>query len=926
MIIADRDAATGLVDEPQTNPHLTIATACLSGTLEDKLAAAAAAGFHGIELFESDLIASAWSPAQVRHECTRRGLTIDLYQPFRDFEAVPPDLFRANLRRAEHKFDLLEQLGAATMLVCSSESADAVDDDDLASEQLHELADRAHRRGIRIAYEALAWGRFVSSYTHAWRIVRHADHPALGLCLDSFHVLSRGDDAAGIRVVPGAKVFHLQLADAPRLKMDVVEWSRHHRLFPGLGSFDLTDFLGQVLTTGYDGPLSLEVFNDVYRQADPRHAAIDGMRSLLALQESIGVRGPRPARDRLRPLDLPPAPQLGGHVFTELAVDEVSGPLVARTLTALGFAHTGQHRSKPVQLWQQGNARLLLNFAPQRTVPPGTAAICALAVESTDPARSARRAERLLAPVLPRIRQPEEAELSSVAAPDGTAVFFCRTGGDSTGWLDDFIPTGADPRDGGLVTGTDHISLTETVDDFDQVALFYRSILGLESDATTELVAPFGLIRSRTATDADHKVRITLNTAPLRRGNWAPAIPNPQHVAFTSDDAIASAKAMHALGAPVLRIPENYYDDLDARLAPPPEILNAMRQNSILYDHDNDGEYLHFYTEMLGSRVFFEVVQRVGGYAGFGAPASTPIRMAAHRQRRLLTLRDTAKSVDDTGHEYSLAHLTALSLSPPELVEAAADAGYRYVGLRMTRVTPHEPHYPLATDPALMRTTKVRLAATGIDVLDIELARISPHEDPRDFERFLEAGAELGARHVITQLPDPDRARKIDRFAHLCEIAQPLGLTIDLEFPSWTETPDLSEATRVLRAANQPNAGILVDLLHFARSGSSIADLRELPAQWFHFAHVCDAPAGVPGTVEELIHTARFERLFPGEGGIDVHGILAALPAGIPYTLEIPRATLVAQVGAKEHARLAITAARRHLDTAVPDRRPADAA
>ena len=213
-----------------------------------------------------------------------------------------------------------------------------------------------------------------------------------------------------------------------------------------------------------------------------------------------------------------------------------------------------------------------------------------------------------------------------------------------------------------------------------------------------------------------------------------------------------------------------------------------------------------------------------------------------------------------------------------------------------------------------MRTTKVRLAATGIEVLDIELARISPDEDPRDFQRFLEAGAELGARHVITQLPDPDRARKIDRFAQLCEMARPLGLTVDLEFPSWTETPDLREATRVLRAADQPNAGILVDLLHFARSGSSVADLRQLPAEWFHFAHVCDAPAAVPTTNEGLIHTARFERLFPGEGGIDVHGILAALPAGIPYALEIPRATLVAQVGAKEHARLAIAATRNHLD------------
>ncbi len=212
-----------------------------------------------------------------------------------------------------------------------------------------------------------------------------------------------------------------------------------------------------------------------------------------------------------------------------------------------------------------------------------------------------------------------------------------------------------------------------------------------------------------------------------------------------------------------------------------------------------------------------------------------------------------------------------------------------------------------------MRTTKIRLAATGVEVLDIELARISPDDDPDDFQRFLEAGAELGARHVIAQLPDPDRNRKIDRYARLCEMARPFGLTLDLEFPSWTETPDLHTAARILREADQPNAGILVDLLHFARSGSSIAELRQLPPEWFHFVHVCDAPPTVPATNEGLIHTARFERLFPGEGGIDVHGILDALPPGLPYALEIPRATLVAQVGGKQHARMALAATRDYL-------------
>jgi len=265
-------------------------------------------------------------------------------------------------------------------------------------------------------------------------------------------------------------------------------------------------------------------------------------------------------------------------------------------------------------------------------------------------------------------------------------------------------------------------------------------------------------------------------------------------------------------------------------------------------------------------------------------------------------------------HDYSLAHLTALHLSPPQLVEAAAAGGYRYVGLRLTQVAPDDPDYPLTTDAALMRETKARLAATGVKVLDIELARMGPETEPKSFQRFLETGAELGARHVIGQLPDPVRERKTARFAELCDMAKALGLTVELEFPSWTETPDLAEATRVLRAVNRPNAGMLIDMLHFARSSSSIAELKKLPREWFRFAHVCDAAAEIPATREGLIRTARAERLFPGEGGIDVRGILAAMPLDIPYALEIPRVTLASLVGEKDCARLALLASRNHLD------------
>ena len=602
---------------PRTDPRTGIATVCLSGTLEDKLGAAARAGFDGVEVFEPDLVASTWSPGRVRRHCADLGLSIDLYQPFRDFDAQDPYALAANLRRAERKFDLVAELGADTVLVCSAVWPEAVTDDDLLAEQLHALAERAGQRGVRVAYEALAWGRHVNTCEHSWDVVRRADHPALGVCLDSFHILSRGGDPAGIREIPGEKVFFLQLADAPPMDMDVLQWSRHHRLFPGQGSFALPEFLEHVLATGYAGPLSLEVFNDVFRQADPWRSAVDGLRSLLALQELTPSS----------PVEPPAAPRLSGHAFAEVAVDRTSGTGLAEALRGLGFARTGRHRTKPVQLWEQGQARVLLN---ESEVDTGVASVGAMAVRSADPALSTRRAEALLAPVLPRERGADEANISAVAAPDGTSVFFCDEAG---AWRDDFGPTGEGAGPGCGLTGIDHVALTQPFDHFDEASLFYRSVLDLRPETSAEFAAPFGLVRSRAVADPARTARVVLSVALLRRGDWAPGVSAPQHIAFTTDDVFATARAMAELGAPLLAIPDNYYDDLDARLGPPAELLEHMRRHGVLHDRDEHGEFLHFYTEVLGGRVFFEVVQRTGGYAGYGV-TNAPVRMAAHRALR----------------------------------------------------------------------------------------------------------------------------------------------------------------------------------------------------------------------------------------------------------------------------------------------------
>ncbi|MCQ0972110.1 sugar phosphate isomerase/epimerase [Paracoccus sp. TK19116] len=235
----------------------------------------------------------------------------------------------------------------------------------------------------------------------------------------------------------------------------------------------------------------------------------------------------------------------------------------------------------------------------------------------------------------------------------------------------------------------------------------------------------------------------------------------------------------------------------------------------------------------------------------------------------------------------SVAHLTALQLPPPALIEAAAAAGFDAVGLRLIAVTPTTPGYPLMHDARMLRETKATLASTGLAVDDIEFVKITPDIDLDALEPVLDAGAELCARHIITAPYDDDLSRLSDRLAAIQAAARSRGLTAVLEFFPWTAVPDLATCRSVVEAAD-PDIGILVDSLHFNRSGSSLDDLATIPMTRLPFAHLCDAPVAPPYSRDELLRTAREDRLFPGEGDIPLKDLLAALPADIPLGLEVP--------------------------------------
>jgi len=272
---------------------------------------------------------------------------------------------------------------------------------------------------------------------------------------------------------------------------------------------------------------------------------------------------------------------------------------------------------------------------------------------------------------------------------------------------------------------------------------------------------------------------------------------------------------------------------------------------------------------------------------------------------------------------YSLAHLTLINCTPPELVYIAARAGYDAVSPRFIPMHVPGEFTQSPVSKSQVQATKTALATTGLSVLDIELARITEDVDPRSFERSLEIGGELGAKRVImsawTNTRD-DRDFLIDVYAETCELALPYGLTIDLEFPSFSRLRTLDEVLDIVTAADQPNSGILVDTLYLHLSRVDLGELLHVPANLLHFLHISDCLPGIADTRAGMIQLARDARLYPGEGWIDFAGIIERMPS-VDYCIELPNQSRVAELGYEEHARRCLTHAKRKFGEARSKRR-----
>lgn len=628
-----------------------IATVSLSGTLSEKLEAIVAAGFDGVEIFEQDFLANALSPRDIGQQIRDYGLEIMLLQPFRDFEGLPQPLRRRAFDRAERKFDLMQELGTELVLVPSSVSPEALGGVDRAADDFAALGERAAARGLRVGYEALAWGRYVNDHRDAWEVVRRAGHPSVGLVLDSFHTLARQIDPESIRAIPGDRIFWVQMADAPAIPMDLLHLSRHYRTMPGEGELPVVDFMRAVAASGYTRAISLEIFYDRIRGGRAKELARDGNRSLVFLLDE--VRRAEPESELGSP-DIPPRIDIKQIEFVEFASQADEGDALAQLLGSMGFVRAGAHKSKSIDLWRQGRVRILINgessgFSRAAYLTSGTS-VCDIGFGVPDSSAMIARADAMGAYPFAQPTSPGEFDLPAFRSVGGCVMHFIdETGGFANVWDREFDRAdGPEAAGMGELTSIDHLgAVMMSYDELLSWSLFYSCIFNMTVTQIIEVIGLDGVFQSKNLETPGRSFRLSLSSADM---HGAAEIQAPhdrskssiQHIAFATADIFGSSASMASNGFSPLPISHNYYEDLSARFDLSHNLLYRMEDANVLYARNENSEFFHYYSQPFGRGMFFEVVERKGGYNGYGI-SNEPFRIGAHR--RLLNNQGDAKTM-----------------------------------------------------------------------------------------------------------------------------------------------------------------------------------------------------------------------------------------------------------------------------------------
>ncbi len=620
--------------------RLSVATTSVPGDLFEKLETIKATGFTGIELYEPDLTGSAASASEIGSRAAALGLTVELFQPFHDFEGLSGEAHTLALARLDQKLRLMQELGARTLLVGTSTHPQASGDREVICADLAELAQRAGACGCRAALIALPWARHIQSEIAALDIVETVDSQHLGLALNSFFSLADGSRPARLRDIPGHRLFHVQLSDAPALDFDITRLKSHFGLLPGQGGLNLAGFVRVIARSGYKGPWSLARVSDT-AQGSRKTYVRDGFRALVSLLDKVALT--EPSLELPLP-DLPHRVYPKGVEFIEFVVDAASRAVLTQMLTALCFRKERQHVSKSVELWRQGAINLVVNsettgFAAEALAEHGPS-VCDMGLRVSDAGQTVTRATMLGAPAFSQPVGAGELDIPAIKGVGGSVVHFIDEKSDLHRVWDiefDAVPKAEATPPAGL-RRIDHIAQTMRYQEMQSWLTYYTSTFAMEKAMGVDVADPSGVIVSQALASPEGEVRLNLNGAGERR-TFAGAFladqfgAGVQHIAFLTDDIFETSEHLAATGFQRLKIPANYYDDLAVTFPLEPNLVERLHTGDILYDRDAGSEYFQIYSTPIFRGFFFEIVQRRGGHQGYGA-RNAPIRLAAQVRDR----------------------------------------------------------------------------------------------------------------------------------------------------------------------------------------------------------------------------------------------------------------------------------------------------
>ena len=559
-------------------------------------------GFKGVEIFENDFLVHDLKPKEIKKMVYDYGLEISLFQPFRDFEGMPEPYRSRAFDRAKKKFDVMNELGAKTILICSNTSNLALGGIDRAADDFNELGEIAKVRDIFIGYEALAWGKYISDHRDAWEIVRRANHKHVGIILDSFHTLSKGINLDTITSIPKEKIFIVQIADAPKYNMDLLFWSRHFRNMPGQGDLKVSEFMKKLNDTGYDSWISLEIFNDQFRKDNRDLITKDGYRSLINLSKKNEIV----EKAKIEKIE-----------FIEFFVKKEDLNIIQKLLKSLGFVKAGLHKTKNIILYILGNVKFIINAEIASNEKNGEFNPYAFGLLVDNVQLTLKRCKALKVNDVKDFYLKNKFKMNLIE-DNGQYIFLI----DNKNWQNDFNFLDQDDQNSNLEF--DHIAISVEHSTLLSSVLFYKSLFECKKISNTDIIDPSGITKSHVIENKSKTFKIVINsaendetlTSQLRNKKH---ISNIQHIALRTDDIFKLSKKFNDLGLKTLKVSDNYYDDIDAKFGLETNILKKIKENNILYDEDSDGSFFQIYTTLINNLFFLEFVQRNKSYDGYGA-------------------------------------------------------------------------------------------------------------------------------------------------------------------------------------------------------------------------------------------------------------------------------------------------------------------